>query len=99
MMLITSALFLIASIAASYAILFSVSENIDRIYEVIEQRDGSQKSPRKITIGEMRFAVNKSAIAAPVKLHSSNVILHRPVMTQVPQNSTHIALYDLPLAA
>jgi hypothetical protein len=91
MMIIACTLFLTAIVFAGYALLTSVSDNIERIYEVIEQRDGITKSARKITIAALRSPASKPAIANSMKLRRSVIAKRKVINTPVQQHAWPLA--------
>jgi hypothetical protein len=68
MLILSSALFLIAMIAACAVIVSSISDNFDRIAQVVEQRSGQVRSARKITVGALRSPAPRAATINVVKL-------------------------------
>ena len=90
-MIISCTLFLTAIAAAAYAILASMSDNIERIYEVIEQRDGVNISARKITVGALRSHAPKPVMSNNVKLRRPGTAKRKIISTQAPQRAWLLA--------
>lgn len=66
MAVIASILFLAVMAASFLTIIGSISENLPRILEVIEDRNGEARPARKITFGQVKFA-GHNAIADEIK--------------------------------
>jgi hypothetical protein len=92
MTFIASVLFLFAIAVCGFALFVSISENMPRILNVIEERDGSVETKRTIRIGALRSLSNRPTAARAL-----------PKPSLVYQASAPIALrpetYELPLAA
>jgi hypothetical protein len=90
-MFITSAIFLLAIIMGGYAITASIAGNIERICEVIDQRDGQVTANRKITVGVLRSPATKPVMQASARLRRPVMAKRNNVAAKIPQREWSIA--------
>lgn len=90
-MFIASAIFLLAITTGGYAIAVSMTDNIERIYEVIEQRSGAATYSRKITVGALRSPIIKSTVVPSAKSWRPAMAKRNVSLIKTPQRQWPIA--------
>ena len=96
MIFVASTLFLVAATASIFAIFGSIAQSMQRILEVIENRNVVENKPRVITIGTVRMTGAYPAIGQTQKLRQPRITVVRSVPASKPSTSANISL---PLAA
>ncbi len=90
-MFFASMLFLLALFITAHAVLISLSGNMTRIHEVLEQRSGVSLPHRRITIGALRSPTTQSAYNSPTILRRVIISDRKLASTLIPQQTWQIA--------